>query len=481
MPQRRAHFVDLPPPQVIWLAAGSAARSAVPQARVGTRVPAGAVVAGVEHTSTLAVTPLAGEVGEPTTFVDSAGRPKEGVTLRVAPGAAAEPGPRGKPPALQDVSREDLPEWVDRLTRAGVRADRHNSPDLIAQLIAAIDRPVDSLICHALETDPTLPVQAQWALRHPLELRDGLRVLARLTGARRAVLAVAEGDNRRIYRHLRRSARSELTGKARREPAEGKSRSEPRDIDEGQSVILPLDPSTRLPTEDLATADEAPVSQRARRTVPPTALGLRMIPVRNAYPQADPTLLVWALLSARLPPDRLPIEAGALVLDAVAAVAVGAVARGEGVIQRQPLAVRDHARDLSILADIWRGSRTQEVLSALGLEAESLRAGDFLRERYVPLESVLDGGEIVLHITGPEQKVVPEPCIRCGWCLDICPTHVHPAGVLEGAQRDDEDIARQYGVNACIECGLCSYVCPSRLPLLKAAQLMKAPDLLTRR
>jgi electron transport complex protein RnfC len=155
------------------------------------------------------------------------------------------------------------------------------------------------------------------------------------------------------------------------------------------------------------------------------------------------------------------------------------VARGARLVRREPVAVRDHRGDVSLMADIWRGTRAIDVLTTLGLveseeDAVSLRGGDFLRDLELPLEAVLDGGELLLHVASPAPlAVIPEPCIRCGWCLDICPTHVHPAGVLEASQRQDAVMAEQFGVEACIECGLCSYICPSRLPLLEAARERK--------
>jgi Na+-translocating ferredoxin:NAD+ oxidoreductase RnfC subunit len=471
------HFVDVPPPDVIWLAAGRPASGVVPQARVGGRVAAGVIVAGVEHTSTVAVTPLAGEVGKTTVVVDSCGREREAVALLVSDDAESQGPADARPWPLDSVTRDDLKTWIDRLERAGVRANRHNSPDLIGQLIAALRRPVDTVICHALEADPTLPMQAQWALRHPLDLRDGLRLLTRLMGARRTILAVSEGDNRRIYRHLRRTARGEAV-----QPAEDAA----KDISEGESVMLSFEPaSATAQAPEPPPAAAAPPDgerrrfKRAELPEPPQSLGLRIVPVRNAYPQADPSLLAWALLSRRLAPGRLPTEVGVLVLDAVAATAVGSIARGSRLIRREPVAVRDHRQEISLLADVWRGTRVIDVMRTLGLadsadDALAVRAGDFLRDLRLPLDAVLDGGELLLHVTAPDPlPAVPEPCIRCGWCLDICPTHVHPAGVLEASQRQDAVMAEQFGVEACIECGLCSYICPSRLPLLEAARERK--------
>ena len=80
----------------------------------------------------------------------------------------------------------------------------------------------------------------------------------------------------------------------------------------------------------------------------------------------------------------------------------------------------------------------------------------------------------MFHLSDPAGPVMADPCIRCGWCLEICPTGVHPAGVLEAAQRSDAEMARQFGAHACIACGLCNYICPSNLPLMEAVERRRA-------
>ena len=432
MPERQ-HFIDCSPPDVLWVLAGG-----------GIAVAPGRRVAAGEALAEDALAPLGGQAGEPRDVTDTRGRTRRAVPVLLDDDAEKlTPPPSQEPARLDRVGRDDLPVWVEKLRLAGASADRHNSPDLLAQLRAATDRPVDSVVCHALEADPTLPLQIQWALRHPNELRDGLRLLARLVGAKHMLLAVGEADHRRLARLLKRL----LAGRDI-EPA--------ADVDSGESVDLPLEKGTE-------------------------PLGLRLVPTRNAYPQADPTLLAWSLLSRRLRPGALPTDAGVLVLDAVAAVAVGFVARGAAVVARGPVGVRDHRREgaeVSVLADAWRGSRVGDVLGALGLAdagPSPVRAGDFLRADAADFDAVLDGGELALHLPPPAPDPPPavEPCIRCGWCLDICPTAVHPAGVLEAAQRGDPALARRFGVDACIDCGLCQYVCPSKLPLMTALRVMR--------
>lgn len=341
---------------------------------------------------------------------------------------AADDAPVSPPAAIAaqlpgDISPAALGRWIDLLRDAGVWAARSGSPDLALQLQVALARPIDSLICSLLDSDPTLPLQAAVAAAHPAHLAAGLTLLARLTGA-------------------------------------------------GQ-VFVVIDQS--LPIEYFQPL-------RAAST------GARIVPIANDYPQADPTLLLYTLLDRRLRPGRLPAEQNALVLDAAAAVAVGAAAQSAGAgdladqktaldpALRVPVGVRDHGNGDSYFVHVPVGTTCGDLLDKLGLYVGQqciVRGGDLLRDRTVGDDSILAGGELTLHVTPSQPAAYVTPCVRCGWCAEACPTRVQPAVVLEAAQRHSDTLARQGGIEACIECGVCTYVCPSQLPLLGGVRYMR--------
>jgi electron transport complex protein RnfC len=313
--------------------------------------------------------------------------------------------------SLPPHNKEDLPMWLARLAENGIAARRNRSPDLLGQLKLAINRPVDTVICNLLDADPTLPLSSALAANFTRELMLGISIVSAICGA----------------------TRSWIIGDAR-----------------------------------LATPWLAGLRKMTRRG------SIKLILLVNDYPQTDPTLLLYSLMNRRLRPGRLPVEQGVFVLDAAAAVAVARLALlGEKMLWL-PIAVRDHVKQQTHFVIAPIGMSLADILKQLNITGCTiLRGGDLLRDQRLAPHAVISPSELTVHVSGAEPAINPDPCIRCGWCVEACPTRVHPAGVLEAAQREDVLFAERAGIEACIECGICSYVCPSRLPLLQAARLMR--------
>ncbi len=314
--------------------------------------------------------------------------------------------------STQKAGPESLGLWIDRLRDAGVWADRLTSPDLLAELHLILRRPIDTIICNVVDHDPAIRLQAIVAGRFSAVLVRGLALLARLTSARNTWIAVEAGTHPKWWQPLRRELRD-------------------------------------------ASIDIAPVLAD--------------------YPQADPTLLIYALLRRRLRPGRPPVEQGVLILDAPAAAAIGRAAWRAQPMLHVPIAIRDHLRERTHYLAAPIGTPIRHLLDHLKLPHEGIRIlrGDVPRDQPLCTDAILTGGELVLQVLPAAAPSLADPCIRCGWCAHVCPTRLHPAGVLEAAQLHDHDMADHYGIDACIECGICDHVCPSHLPLLAGIRKLK--------
>ncbi|HEX4052826.1 MAG TPA: 4Fe-4S dicluster domain-containing protein [Tepidisphaeraceae bacterium] len=396
--------VPLPDRLLVPLGAAGAEAKAPPS---GTVVHRGQVLVDrAPESSHLPVAPADGVLGHVRPIRLTNGRPAVAVELvvdRAGPGNFKEDI---KDSDGRQADSSGLVAWIERLRRAGVWADRQSSPDLIGQLNQVVSRPIDTVACTALDSDASLRLNGAIAARFNERVAEGTALLARMTGAGRAVLAVEEDANPAWAGPWRAAAR---------------------------------------------------------------AAKLELVEMANDYPQSDPTLMVYSLTRRRLRPGHLPTTRGVLMVDAATARAVGQAALGTAMLSSL-VAIHDYPRRRSHYLDVAVGTPLREVLDPLSIGGEGLivRGGDLLRDRRLRTDAVIGGGELTIHATGPQRVVIPEPCIRCAWCAEACPTLVHPASVLDAAQRNDARLADRAGIGACIECGLCSHVCPSQLPLLEA-------------
>ncbi len=230
-----------------------------------------------------------------------------------------------------------------------------------------------------------------------------------------------------------------------------------------------------------ALADVTGASRRllVMDNAPPQANAkIETIPLASGYPLTDPTILLYATLRRRLKPGELPVKEGVILIDAPCAASIGAAARRGETMRQVPLVLRDHRAQHThhLLAPV--GMSLDDILRQLRLSSDRAlpRGGDALRDRRIHTDAVVSAGELIVHLSMEESPEIPDPCIRCGWCVESCPTHIHPAGLLQAAQNDDPVLALHYGLPACIECGICGYVCPSRLPLLGGIRVLRGSN-----
>lgn len=375
--------------------------------RVGLRSQARFVGGGeVDAVEFYPAPPL--EAGPPTIATDVAGSSAAPSQLPSTDDAVAQ--------QLTQVTPADLTSWLGRLQQAGVNADRWTSPNLLAQLTDALTRPIDTLICSLLDSDPWLPISRSVVTAYPREVAAGLGLLGRLTGARDWWALVDAADD---------------------------------------TASTVRDAAARF------------------------ASALRIGPVENDYPQLDPTLLVRSTTGRRLRPGRLPTSQGVLFVDAAAAAAVGRLVISGAAMTHVPVIVYDQPTDAIYGVSVAVGTRVGDLLSALGVTSvgRDLLTTSPLRQLKASVTDVFGPGELTLFIVPQPVHEGSQPCVRCGWCIEACPTRCRPAGLLEAAQQQDDDLAQRHGLGACIECGLCSFVCPSHLPLLAGIRTLKSMQL----
>jgi ferredoxin len=142
------------------------------------------------------------------------------------------------------------------------------------------------------------------------------------------------------------------------------------------------------------------------------------------------------------------------------------VARGQGVLPAWiPTAIRVSATRQTQLFVARRDTTIAAIAADCGLTRHSLLAGAALRGLPADPAATLASGELVFHAIDPRAAPLPEACVECGWCVDLCPTRCRPFELFMAVAEGDESRARSAGLTSCIDCGICSAICPSHIPL----------------
>jgi electron transport complex protein RnfC len=272
---------------------------------------------------------------------------------------------------------------------------------------------VDTLIVNGAECEPYLTTDYRVMLEQTEDLVLGVRYVLKATGAKRAILAV-EHHSRDVLEPVRTLASG-----------------------------LPLE--------------------------------LRSLEVK--YPQGAEKILIKTLLGREVPSGRLPIEVGAICINAATVAEIGRLLpHGRGILER----VVTFAGAAMMNKGNYRipiGTPLRFALEEVGTTEEATRVllggpmmGQAVGNLDIPITKGISG---VIALPGSDPRPV-YPCIRCARCLNACPLDLNPAELGELARAGEHQrMAEALHLNDCFECGACSFVCPSHLPLVQEFRAAK--------
>jgi electron transport complex protein RnfC len=226
-------------------------------------------------------------------------------------------------------------------------------------------------------------------------------------------------------------------------------------------------------------------------------------PLLPKYPQGEDEVLIKTLLNREVPSGRLAPQIGIVVSDVQQCIAAY-----EAVLESRPfieriVSVGGSAIERPANLRVRVGTPCGELLAGRSLRspARIILGGPLRGASLSDIDQpVLRDTRALIALAEPRRRlfaaagpgfgydsytrILPplgtkakrattglngpvRPCIRCGYCLDICPQNLVPISLAESAERGLLREAGKLDIFACIDCGLCSYVCPSKLPLLE--------------
>ncbi|MGI6566218.1 MAG: electron transport complex subunit RsxC, partial [Limnochordia bacterium] len=206
--------------------------------------------------------------------------------------------------------------------------------------------------------------------------------------------------------------------------------------------------------------------------------GIEVIPVAYKYPQGSERQLITAITGKQVPANGLPMDVGIVVNNVETAAAVqAAIETGMPLIERVVTVSGEGVKDPQNLL-VRIGTPIGEVIAAAGGFSGTPKqviiggplTGVAQSDMLVPVTKCNTG---ILVFNELKKTNKPEPCIRCGRCVDACPSYLMPSTLANLSDFGKFDQAVEMGLLACVECGSCSYVCPAHRFLLQSILVAK--------
>lgn len=304
---------------------------------------------------------------------------------------------------------------VDRVMNAGIVGLGGATFPAHVKFSPPKEKPIDTFIINGCECEPYLSADHRVMLEHPRDIILGAQMIGKVLGVSRIIIAV-ETNKTDALEVLRESLDS-------------------------------------MNTECMVTATK--------------------------YPQGAEKVLIKALLNREVPSGGLPMDVGVVVSNVGTARAVcEAVRDGKPLIDRVVTVTGNGVKSSgNFLVKIGTpvSALVEESGGLVGTLGKIVMGGPMMGIAQPNLEvPVIKGTSGILVLQ--EEKYMKEgylPCIKCSFCVQVCPTSLLPSRLSIAAEAKNWKLAEEYGVNDCIECGSCSYVCPSKRPIVQFVKTAK--------
>ncbi len=208
--------------------------------------------------------------------------------------------------------------------------------------------------------------------------------------------------------------------------------------------------------------------------------GIELQVLPSMYPQGAEKVLIYNTTGRVVPEGKLPIDAGAIVLNCTTLAAITHYIKTGMPIVEKTVTVDGSAvkEPGNVIAPI--GTPLRDLYEACGGFKEEpkkvLYGGPMMGIAVPDLDQpVLKATNATLALAEKDARL-PEPtaCIHCGKCVDACPFGLMPVELDRAFENKDVDKLRRLKINLCVECGCCAYSCPAKRQLVQSHKLAKA-------
>ena len=321
-----------------------------------------------------------------------------------------------KYPAVKPLDEMTREEIIERIKEAGIVGMGGAGFPTFIKLSPKEPEKIDYVIANCAECEPYLTSDYRRMLEEPEKLVDGMKVYLKLFENARGILAV-EDNKPDCIELLKKLAK-----------------------------------------------DEARISVKALKT---------------KYPQGAERQIIYAATGRSINSSMLPADAGCVVNNVDTIVAVyHAVCEGKPLMNRIVTVTGDAVADpRNFIVRI--GTNYHELIEeAGGFKQEPVKIvsggpmmGFGIFDLDVPTTKTASA---LLCLTEDDvSRMEPSACIKCGRCVEACPSRLVPSMLADYAEHYEEEEFLSHDGLECCECGCCSFVCPAKRSLTQSIKSMR--------
>ncbi|MDK2967047.1 MULTISPECIES: electron transport complex subunit RsxC [Lacrimispora] len=214
---------------------------------------------------------------------------------------------------------------------------------------------------------------------------------------------------------------------------------------------------------------------------------ITVCPLKTKYPQGGERSLIYAVTGRKINSSMLPADAGCIVDNVDTVISIyNAVAKSTPLIRRIITVTGDAIANPQNY-NVRTGTNYSELLEASGgfkTEPEKvISGGPMMGQALFNMNIPVTKTSSALTCMSKDEVAMnaPTACIRCGRCVNVCPSRVIPQMMMQAAVRSDIDTFVKLDGMECCECGCCAYACPAKLPLTQAFKEMRKAVIASRK
>lgn len=206
---------------------------------------------------------------------------------------------------------------------------------------------------------------------------------------------------------------------------------------------------------------------------------IEVVTLKTKYPQGAERNLIYALTGRKINSTKLPADAGCIVDNVDTAIAIHMAVCENTPLMRRIVTVTGSGIANPANYNVKIGTSFRELAEEAGGLKEGVKkviVGGPMMGMSVPsldIPVVKTSSALTCLMTDDVERFEETACIRCGRCVQVCPSNIVPVKMMDAAQKYDTAAFAALNGMECCECGCCTYACPARRPLTQAFRQMR--------